>query len=65
MSLEKNELMNEGCEDLWVSINAPGIKRKIIIGLIYRHPNSDPQVFIEALNKRISNLNLKKSEWEI
>jgi len=39
-----------------------GFKRKLIIGLIYRHPNSDSQVFIEALNKRISNLNLKKSD---
>jgi len=44
------------------AINVPGIKKKMIIGLIYRHLNSDPQVFNEVLNKRISNLNLKKSD---
>ena len=45
-----------GCEDLWVSISTPGIKRKIVIALLYCHPNSDPLAFFETLDKKIRSV---------
>ena len=50
-TIGKHLLKIAGCEDLWVSINFPGIRHTIIIAVIYRHPNSDANTFIEALNK--------------
>ena len=48
----KNLLKTASCEDFWVSINFPGIRHTIIIAVIYRHPNSNANTFIEALNKK-------------
>ena len=55
----KNELLNIGCEDLWISITLPDFNRKIILVLIYRHPSSDASLFVEVLNKKMSEINLK------
>ena len=52
-TIGKNLLKIAGCKDLWVSINFPGIRHTIIIAVIYRHPNSDANTFIEPLNKKL------------
>ena len=51
----ENTLEGGGCEDLWISISLPGIKRKIVIALLYRQPNNDPLTFFETLDKKIKS----------
>ncbi len=38
-------------ESIWVEINIPGHNTPIIIGSVYRHPNSNTQSFINTLEK--------------
>ena len=52
----ENTHVGGGCEDLWISISIPGVKRKIVIALLYRHPNSDPLAFFETLDKKIKSI---------
>ena len=59
-TIGKNLLKIAGCEDLWVCINFLGIKHTIIIAVIYRHPNSDANTFIEALNKKMCEFESNK-----
>ena len=51
--LGKNQLSSVGCEDLWVSLNFPGVQRTVVIAVIYRHPRSDSNAFIEILNNKL------------
>ena len=52
----ENTHVGGGCEDLWISISIPGIKRKIVIALLYRHLNSDLLAFFEILDKKIKSI---------
>ena len=52
----ENTHVGGGCEDLWISISTPGIKRKIVIALLYCHPSSDPLAFFETLDKKIKSI---------
>ena len=54
----ENTHVGGGCEDLWISTSIPGIKRKIVIALLYRHPNSDPLAFFENLDKKIKSIKI-------
>ena len=54
-----------GCEDLWVSITYMATQSKYIIGVIYRHPDSNVQNFSESLNDRLFQLNSKRKQFFI
>ena len=47
-SLGENQL-SVVYEDLWVSLNFPGVQRTVVIAVIYRHPRTDSNAFIETL----------------
>ena len=61
--LGKNQLSNVGCEDLWVSLNFPGVQRTVVIAVIYRHPRSDSNAFIETLNNKLGEIDCNKNDF--
>ena len=61
--LGKNQLSSVGCEDLWVSLNFPGVQRKVVIAVIYRHPRSDSNAFIETLNNKLGEIDCNKNDF--
>ena len=61
--LGKNQLSSVGCEDLWVSLNFPGVQHTVVIAVIYRHPRSDSNAFIEILNNKLGEIDCNKNEF--
>ena len=61
--LGKNQLSNVGCEDLWVSLNFPGVQRTVVIAVIYCHPRSDSNAFIETLNNKLGEIDCNKNDF--
>ena len=61
--LGKNQLSSVGCEDLWVSLNFPGVQRTIVIAVIYRHRRSDSNAFIETLNNKLGEIDCNKNNF--
>ena len=61
--LGKNQLSNVGCENLWVSLNFPGVQRTVVIAIIYRHPRSDSNAFIETLNNKLGEIDCNKNDF--
>ena len=50
--LGKNKLSEGGCEDLWLKILKRGTE-KYFVRIIYRHPKSDVNKFLTALNNKL------------
>ena len=51
---EKIHFDINGCEDLWIEIEQ-NLGKKIIVGVIYRHPKYNFQEFQNCLNNAIMN----------
>ena len=54
-------VINAGCENIWLSINCNQTTKKTVMATIYRHPSSDTQLFIQELNNKLLELNLSNS----
>ena len=39
----------DGCEDLWLDVDIPGLKNNYTFAVIYRHPWNNHSTFLEAL----------------
>lgn len=50
--ISKFHLNTDGCENLWIKINAVDM----ILGVIYRHPKSSIKLFLEELNKNLEQM---------
>ena len=61
--LGKNQLSSVGCENLWVSLNFPGVQRTVVIAVIYRHPRTDSNAFIETLNNKLTEMDCNKNDF--
>ena len=61
--LGKNQLSSVSCENLWVSLNFPGVQRTVVIAVIYRHPRTDLNAFIEILNNKLGEIDCKKNNF--
>ncbi len=44
-------------ENIWVVCKLPNIKKNVVIGLLYRHPKGNINLFTEQLEKSIGILN--------
>ena len=51
-------VINADCEDVWVSLNCNHTAKRIAIATNYRHPSSDPKLFIKEVNNNLSSANL-------
>ena len=49
----------DGCEDLWLEIDIPGLKNNYTFAVIYRHPWNNHSTFLEALDSNMQALNSK------
>ena len=45
--LGKNQLSSVGCENLWISLNFPGVQHTVVIAVIYHHPRTNANAFIK------------------
>ena len=54
--------LSEGCEDLWMSIDFPGLKSKYVFDAIYFHPCSNHNAFFDNLEQNMQALNDKKTK---
>ena len=62
-SIKDNLSLNvQGCEDLWISIDFPGLKSKYVFSVIYRHPCSNHNAFFNNLEQNMQALNDKKTK---
>ena len=50
----------EGCENMWATISTP--QHKLLIGVIYRHPNSNLNSFLENFDLTLRKINKNKSQ---
>ena len=63
LSIKDNLSLNvQGCEDLWISIDFPGLKSKYVFAVIYRHPCSNHNAFFDNLEQNMQALNDKKTK---
>ena len=51
--------MNSECEDVWLQISDINTQETFILGVIYRHPDTDIKNFVVAFNDKLSELNPK------
>ena len=51
------ELKTKGCEDLWLKVQFPGQTDRYIIAVIYCHPGSNVNIFLDALDHKLHILN--------
>ena len=67
-------LIHEGCEDLWIDINLKNkippntkniTKEKLVVGVIYDHPDQGFHDFSESLCKTLQKLNKSKTNFFI
>ncbi len=56
-SLPEDEDCEYCVENKWVEINISGIKKKLIIGVIYRHPKGKIEQFNQEFEKSFSIIN--------
>ena len=61
--LDKNQLNSVGCEDLWVSLKFSGVQRTVVIAVIYCHPRTDSNDFIETLNNKLGEIDRNKNDF--
>ena len=62
-SIKDNLSLNvQGCEDLWISIDFPGLKSKYVFSVIYHHPCSNHNAFFDNLEQNMQALNDKKTK---
>ena len=62
-SIKDNLSLNvQGCEDLWISIDFPGLESKYVFSVIYRHPCSNHNAFFDNLEQNMQALNDKKTK---
>ena len=47
-------ILQSGCEDIWVRLENKKTLKKAVIASIYRHSSSDSNMFIKSLNFRLS-----------
>ena len=59
----KNQLSSVGCEDLWVSLNFPGVQRTVVIAVIHRHSRTDSNAFIKTLNNKLGEMDCNKNDF--
>ena len=50
------EIDNDGCENIWIKIQNDA-KLSLIIGAVYRHPNSNVNEFTKSLDVSLSKIN--------
>ena len=53
------DLNLEGCEDLWMDVELNCSKNNYLFGVIYRHPNSKVNNFLQELNTKLSLITQK------
>ena len=53
------DISHDGIESCRVELACHKQKKHIVIGCIYRHPNSDRSLFYETLKKQLESLNSK------
>ena len=62
-SIKDNLSLNvQGYEDLWISIDFPGLKSKYGFAVTYRHPCSNHNAFFDNLEQNMQTLNDKKTK---
>ena len=44
-------------------LNFPGVQRTVVIAVIYRHPRSDSNAFIETLNNKLGEIDCNKNNF--
>ena len=49
----------DGCEDLWLDVDIPGLKNNYTFAVIYRHPCNNHSTFLKALDSNMQALNSK------
>ena len=49
----------DGCEELWLDIDIPGLKNNYTFAVIYRHPWNNHSTFLKALHSNMQALNSK------
>ena len=47
----------KGCEDLWLKVQFPGQTDRYTIAVIYCHPGSNVNIFLDALDHKLHTLN--------
>ena len=52
----------EGCEDLWIDVELNCSKNHYLFGVIYRHPNSKVNNFLQELNTKLSLITQKNKK---
>ena len=61
--LGKNQLSSVGCEDLWASLNFPGVQRTVVIAVIYCYPRTDSNAFIKTFNNKLGEIDCNKNDF--
>ena len=56
------DLNLEGCEDLWIDVELNCAKSHYLYGVIYRHPNSKVNNFLQELNTKLSLITQKNKK---
>ena len=51
------KLKTKGCEDLWFEVQFPGRTDRYTIAVIYRHPENNVNIFLDALDDKLQILN--------
>ena len=52
----------DGCENLWLDADIPGLKNNYTFAVIYRHPWNNHSTFLEALDSNMQALNSKENK---
>ena len=50
--------LDANCEDIYVCVKNIKTSKKILVVSIYRHPSSDPALFVQSLNNKIADLDI-------
>ena len=61
--LGKNQLSSVGCEDLWVFQNFLGVQGTVEVAVIYRHPKTDANAFIQTINNKLGEIDCNKNDF--
>ena len=65
IKVKRNDYFNlnlEGCEDLWIDVELNCSKNQYLFGVIYRHPNSKINDFLQELNTKLSLITQKNKK---
>ena len=55
-TMKSFETDNDGCENIWIKIQNDA-KLSLIVGAVYRHPNSNVNEFTKSLDVSLSKIN--------